>query len=166
MKQAMRAMKLLLVGACVLLALETPAAVQAKARPGRYKPAPDGQGTTDTVTHLIWQIELSAGSYNFEDAKKYCAQLTPLAGGWRLPTLRELLSLVDPTELPPAIDHEAFPGTPSDPGPNEPGKAGFWSSTDFAGQDGTAWFVNFQYGSTNHEAKSVRKRVRCVRANP
>ena len=55
-----------------------------------------GAGTVlDTKSKLTWQQAGSLGT--FAEAKAYCAQLGSTLGGagWRLPTFKELLTLLD-----------------------------------------------------------------------
>jgi Protein of unknown function (DUF1566) len=75
--------------------------------------------------------------------------------GWRLPTVRELQTLVDPSRMAdPRIDLTAFPTTPS---------AAFWSSSPVAGSPSLAWLVNFYDGFANTYDKTTMVDVRCVR---
>ncbi len=58
------------------------------------------QVVEDHATGLMWQQGGSAGRMTFEEAKKYVADINArkLAGfdNWRLPTIEELISLVEP----------------------------------------------------------------------
>src|SRR5262249_7895537 len=78
----------------------------------------------DNLTKLRWQrfplLQLSTQS----EARLYCASV--LGGGYRVPTYRELLTLVDEephgewnpdagASTPRFIDPNAFPGTPEGP---------------------------------------------------
>lgn len=109
----------------------------------------------DKVTGLMWQRDIPASSYNWADAKTYCAGLS-LAGhqDWRLPTSIELVSLVDFTRRDPAIDTTAFPSTPS---------SYFWSSSPVAGAANNAWGVHFGSGYGYNNVVYNTARVRCVR---
>jgi hypothetical protein len=49
-----------------------------------------------------------------QQALAHCAALSLAGGGFRLPSIAELLTLVDPTRSQPAIDPIAFPGTAGD----------------------------------------------------
>jgi hypothetical protein len=90
---------------------------------------------------------------NWTAAKNWCATNVPaLPGvGWRLPTRRELLTLVDTQAESPTID-AAFAGTPSE---------WFWSATPWV-EGGTAWVVDFSNGAGHYGYKSYTARVRCV----
>ncbi len=71
----------------------------------------NGDGTvTDTSTGLMWQQAGSSNSMTWEQALAYCEGLN--LGGytdWRLPTIKELYSLVDYTRYDPAINSVYFP---------------------------------------------------------
>ena len=59
----------------------------------------NGNGTIlDTGTNLLWQQNSSEREMTWQEAKEYCELLT-LAGhnDWRLPTIKELKSLIDTT---------------------------------------------------------------------
>lgn len=61
--------------------------------------------------------------------------------GWRLPSAKELATLVDSGCDSPTIDAVAFPSTPSARWPSA-----YWTSTPFAGRSTTAWSVYFSTG--------------------
>lgn len=132
----------------------TPSA-DARAPVGRFTVA--GGTVTDNKTKLVWQQATPQGMYSWSEAKTYCASGGPgLAGvGWRLPTVRELQTLVDPSQMgDPRIDLMAFPNTPS---------AGFWSSSPVAGAPSLAWLVNFYDGFASKYDTTTGVDVRCVR---
>jgi len=114
---------------------------------------------TDNVTGLVWQQEDDDQTRNWEGALAYCEDLD-LAGhsDWRLPDVKELLSIVDNTRYNPAIDTTVFPGTDS---------SHYWSSSTFAIFDFQysypAFYVYFDYGSVDFTVKGVTILVRCVR---
>ncbi|WP_028325727.1 DUF1566 domain-containing protein [Desulfatirhabdium butyrativorans] len=116
----------------------------------------NGDGTvTDTSTGLMWQQETPDNTKNWEQALSYCENLT--LGGhtdWRLPTIKELLSLVDYSHRHPAINTAFFPGTVA---------SYYWSSTTDAGYPYDAWVVNFDSGYVYSSYKSSRGYVRAVR---
>jgi hypothetical protein len=109
----------------------------------------------DTVranaTGLTWQRTVPASTYTQSQAYAYCAGL---GGGYRLPTILELQSILELTRVSPAIDPTAFPGTPS---------AQFWTSTARAGFSGSGWWVDFSDGRTGFGDVASALRVRCVR---
>ncbi|MEY4510619.1 MAG: hypothetical protein RLZZ450_2741 [Pseudomonadota bacterium] len=119
----------------------------------RYKVSTEaiGEVVTDARTGLVWQRTVNADSYTWDAAKAYCSAL---GSGWRLPGLKELLTLVDPTRTRPSIATVAFPNTPAD---------WFWTASPDAGSSGYAWGVSFDGGDSSVSAVSGSGRVRCVR---
>lgn len=79
-----------------------------------------------------------------------------LCGGadWRLPTQRELLTLLHSGMNKPAIDTAFFPHTAPDV---------YWTSVTYAPIPAFAWGVNFGYGAANADYKNRPYRVRLVR---
>lgn len=124
----------------------------AVAPPGRYTVTADT--VTDNKTGLVWQRNVTATNYDQAAAATYCQGLTMAGGGFRLPTVVELLSIVDDTRLSPSIDTSAFPATPI---------AYFWSSTLDASAPSYGFQVNFGDGSTFRYDRVIARSVRCVR---
>jgi hypothetical protein len=125
----------------------------AQAVPARYDI--EAGEALDPNTHLRWQRAVSQKSFSFPAARAYCGRLT--LGGkktWRVPTLGELLTLIDERGKAPMIDGEAFPDTPAEP---------FWSSSTFANGNELAWYVRFDRGNGLYGRLIEPFRVRCVR---
>jgi hypothetical protein len=117
--------------------------------------------TKDNVTNLIWSLESGYGDWT-----TYAQTTLPVATngasrcgfntGWRLPTQRELLSIVHRGLVaPPMIDANYFPGTVSD---------WYWTSDTYAPLPSYAWFVDFSHGSRNANYKAFTFYVRLVRS--
>lgn len=126
---------------------------RASAPGGRYTIA---SGTVyDTKTHLTWQQSAWSSTYTQADAVSHCSTLGLNGATWRLPTMKELLTIVDLSVAPPGptIDSTAFPGTPT---------GYFWSSTLYTGTPGSAWSVLFYYGFSYGNDVSNTSFVRCV----
>jgi hypothetical protein len=77
--------------------------------------------------------------------------------GWRLPTLQELASLVDPNN--PGGDPDLPPGHPF----SNVQSSHYWSATTLAGDSASAWDVNFNFGIVTAPAKTSTIHVWCVR---
>jgi murein DD-endopeptidase MepM/ murein hydrolase activator NlpD len=115
----------------------------------------NGDGTvTDIATGLMWE-QTETRAMTWEEALAYSEDLD-LAGfrDWRLPTIRELSSLVDDSRREPSIDTAYFPGSrPSV----------YWSSTTHAQYPTLAWHIQFDDGRVLSGHKGRRYYVRAVR---
>jgi len=129
------------------------AVVGAAAPVGRYVVSVDV--VQDTVTGLVWQRASSAGSV-LSAARDSCRTLSlgGTSGNWRLPTKKELETIVDVRSFEPSIDSLAFPNTPS---------TQFWTSTAVAGSGGAQWVVDFASGASVDSDVTTLSAVRCVR---
>lgn len=132
----------------------------ARAPAGQYQTFDQGDDTIrDARTKLVWQRAV-APQLTWAAAAQTCDTLQLGGNTFRLPTVKELLSIVDEEvdhvyvgtdELEPrAIDRFAFPGTPG---------ALFWTSTK-AGSD--AFVIDFRYGNTQTLPLDLKLAVRCV----
>jgi hypothetical protein len=112
----------------------------------------------DTVavarTHLTWQRAVDPTPRTWDDAAAHCQALDLAGGGWRLPRLNELRSIVDFTHDAPAAEPLIFPDTPSE---------NFWTASASAHTPGSAWYVYFGDGFAGYNVTSSTYRVRCVR---
>jgi len=116
----------------------------------------NGDGTVkDNKTGLIWQKKPSASKLTWEQALSYC--INNLGKDWRLPTIKELQSVVDYSSFSPSINNHFF----SDAYPGE-----FWTSTTNSNATHTAWSVNFQFGNSNIDIKTNKLNIRPVRYEP
>jgi hypothetical protein len=112
-----------------------------------------GELVRDTLTNLVWQQTASTTGMTWTVAQTYCPT------GFRLPTVKELASLVDLTVTSgPSIDQTAFPSSPADD---------FWTSSPYADRwtpaPNLVWFVRFSSGTLFYEDMGYSNRVRCVR---
>ena len=107
----------------------------------------------DTLTQLVWQQQASTTTMKWADAQTYCSSA---GSGFRLPTVKELASLIDLTVSSgiAMINKTAFPGTPA---------TGFWTSSPSAGSSGYVWYVDFGFGYPSYNVVGSLIRVRCVR---
>lgn len=95
----------------------------------------------DTTTNLIWTAadSITSDRVNHTRATEAASSLRYMgADDWRLPTIHELLSIVDYGRHEPAIDTAAF----------RCHSRTYWSSSPFAGDSVGAWIVDFRLGDT------------------
>ena len=129
----------------------------------------DGQEVTDQASGLIWRrcaegmswdgttCAGSASTYTHENALvRARTEAASSAKAWRLPNVKELSSIVDRSRISPAINVAAFPATPS---------TWFWSSSPYAGDSVSAWFVLFGNGYVYYNYRGNDYAVRLVRAS-
>jgi hypothetical protein len=147
-------------------------AARADAPPSQYGLfGPDAPAITDSFTGLIWQRGIAQdplAQTDFAGAVARCAAYAPSvpgepASGWRVPSYKELLTLVDEnpheeyengTLQPKAIDPNAFFGTPTD--------VDFWSSSLLPTDSSRAFTVNFRDGISTKTTLDTHLWVRCV----
>jgi hypothetical protein len=130
----------------------------------------NGNGTvTDNNTGLMWQQQDDGNTYNWyqasgtynatfnQSSQNVCSSVNLGSHtDWRLPTKKELMSIVD-YSVPypgPTIESAFFPNTASS----------YWSSTTSSSFPEFAWLVQFCYGYAYHYViKNDCNHVRCVR---
>lgn len=122
---------------------------------------------TDQRTGLIWQREVVTPAKTYAAAVDYCRTVYKQDGAqWRLPSMKELLTIVDETphlefegitNQPKMIDVNAFPRSPTD--------VEYWSSSLNAAQPtAEAWVVKFRTGENATQSRNQQLGyVRCVR---
>ena len=110
-----------------------------------------GNGTvTDKVTGLMWtkNAQQIIGKHKWHDAIELCNGLD--FGGyqnWRLPNVREMLSLVDYGSHSPALPQ-------NHPFDNVKPSEFFWSSTTASKHEAQAWIVGLLNGSVHRKGKA------------
>ena len=110
----------------------------------------------DQETRLVWEQGPSTTLQSWLNAQISCTIKT-VGGrkGWRLPTIQELASLVDPSVANPALpDGHPFSDVQS---------SGYWSATTFASDPSGAWDVVFGNGVVGDDDKTDGYFVWCVR---
>ncbi len=116
----------------------------------------NGNGTVrDNYTGLTWQKTPATNTMTWEEALAYCNTFT-LAGksDWRLPNVKELQSLNDPSIINPSFNTSIFSGlTVGD----------YWSSTTLNQSPTIAWDINTQYGIVTQHLKTLSEKVLLVR---
>ena len=117
----------------------------------------NSQAVLDRETGLVWQRDTSDSQYDWYGAQTYCYGLE-IGGrkGWRLPTIDELATLVDSSQISPALpDGHPFTNVKF---------ADYWSSTTSASNTNFAWRVYFSHGNVYYDSKSNSYYVRAVRS--
>jgi hypothetical protein len=111
-----------------------------------YAATPSGaaqQCTTDNVTGLVWETKADANAlaatYTYAQLAAYVAQVNAAARcgrtDWRMPSVNELLTLVDfSLTTGAAADAFGFPSQHADR---------YWTADTVAGTTANAWFVDF-----------------------
>lgn len=140
----------------------------------------------DRVTNLIWEVKTTDGglqdwiwTYAWgSNTSSLCTLGTDLcntdnyiialnaanvcpvngSGEWRLPTFRELLSIVDhDASIAPSIDGDYFPNTV---------QAYYWTTEEVAPPNGLIWTLAFFSGLSGASDSTVTNFVRLVRNGP
>lgn len=137
----------------------------------RYSVNNDGT-VTDNVTGLMWmqcsegQVWESRGGegnctgeaieYKWDAALRIADSKT-FAGNsdWRLPDIKELISLVAEDRYDPAINNSVFPVTPS---------ISFWSGSPYSLVSERSWLIDFTSGGRGFGVRDYRRGVRLVRS--
>jgi hypothetical protein len=108
----------------------------------------------DRATGLTWQRTLDGAVHTWTEAATTCQRLSLSRGKWRLPSMKELQTIVDFARHMPAMDPKAFPGAPMEQ---------YWTSTPLARSPSDAWYVSFRMGAVNTVGHDSPSFVRCVR---
>lgn len=113
----------------------------------------------DPRTNLMWEDtpHVREAKIRQPRAKEYCSELT--LGGfndWRLPSIQELLTIIDYNRVSPAIikafsyiEDESF----------------YWTKTRVADEYDAFWGVNFKRGYSSKASEYYDRYVRCVRSS-
>ena len=103
----------------------------------------------DKKHNLEWKVE-DEGEMSW-----YEAIGLELTDGWRVPTIKELLTLISYENHNPALRKKFLKfACPS---------LFYWSASPYAGNSDDAWGVGFYYGYSYHYGKYKSKYVRLVR---
>jgi len=114
----------------------------------------------DTITHLTWQ-RCSVGQHWNEHLgcigvirqMTWNDAMSQAAGGWRVPTIDELKTLIASDCSSPAINEAVFPDM-------ELYKLWYWTSTDTGS---SVWYVAFGGGSVHNADRTDMNALRLVR---
>ena len=151
----------------------------------------DGTGTDGGSTNsgnLTWQNPPAENTMTWQEAIDYCTNLAQDGGGWRLPTISELRSLIRGCEATQTggscgVTDDCLSysscwsdscygcsggGGPADGcywlGDTQASCQYYWSSSSGEDNDNLAWYVSFNYGLVDNFGKDVNlSGVRCVR---
>ncbi|MCP3925462.1 MAG: DUF1566 domain-containing protein [Desulfobacterales bacterium] len=122
----------------------------------------------DNVTCLIWENKTNDGSindyddeYTWQDAQDVF--ITDLNSGsgfcgytdWRLPTVKELSTIINSGRFPSTVNGDYFINTKS---------LYYWTVTTYAGNTVSAWLVDFFDGEVLYHGKTNSNYVRAVRS--
>lgn len=146
----------------------TSASISASTPDSQFIDNNDGT-VTDSKTGLMWKKCLqgldgdncengSPSAFTWQAALQQPETVN--AGGfagytdWRLPNIRELISIVEEQCYKPSINLNRFPNTPI---------LGAWSSSPDSNNDRQAWLVLFDYGKSAPVERSNSRTVRLVR---
>ena len=138
--------------------------------PGRFSvlAAFAHEAVLDKETGLVWQRSPSSDAFNWGFAQYRCTDATTgNRAGWRLPTIQELMSLVDPSVPTPGITLPA--GHPFDNVATSFGgpTVFYWAITTspFFADGSGAYKMNFVFGalSLTTTSKDDAGRAWCVR---
>ena len=150
--------------------------------------ASGGAVWTDSSSGLTWQVAPTGGTMKWDAAKSHCASLSlGGSGGWRLPTINELRSLVrgcpatqkggscgvTDSCLNSSCWEDPCKGCSAKGGPGPGGAywppelsgevSWYWSSSAVADSGRFAWRVSFYFGSVYGSYVDVDRVARCVR---
>src|SRR5213594_3314028 len=126
----------------------------------RFKCVMGGEAVRDNETGLVWEKEPSPTLQIWPNARGFCANKT-VGGrkGWRLSSIEELASLIDPSVPSPG---PALP--PGHPFLNVQSDA-YWAATTDANVSTNAWGGDFNDGSVHAFIKTFTLLVWCVRGD-
>lgn len=136
--------------------------------PGAPRFVASGGEVRDTTTRLVWN-RCAAGMkwagttctgtpmvVTLAEARSHAKKL---GGGWRVPSIEELNSIVDRSCKNPAIDPDLFPGVAE----MHEGKAKFWSSSPVREFPPLFYNIDFMDGLTDANSRKMGMAVRLVR---
>lgn len=122
-------------------------------QPSRFRRVSSGI-VVEAERGLMWSAQGLDRSLSWDEARLELAA-SRLGGysDWRLPTIEELLGLIDWQRHDPAIDQNHFDAQ----------STWYWTATAVAGVADYRWFVDFGRGLTDFHPKSTAAMVRGVR---
>mgnify|MGYP001817388280 CR=1 FL=1 len=124
----------------------------------RFKLVLDGEAVLDRETGLVWEQSPSTDSQDWTFSLSSCyGREVANRKGWRIPTIEELMSLVD--------NENANPALPTGHPFSNVQVGLYWSTTSrvTSSPDGSAWMVDFINGALDNNLKSGSYYRWCVR---
>ena len=151
--------------AWVVISQDIPASFSAQGDPAVSSPSQrfvavfDGAAVKDVQTGFTWEQSPDLSYSVWTEAIAHC-QAKTVGGqtGWRLPSIKELSTLIDSSQKDPSLPS----GHPF--GNNK--SSIFWSSTPSETDDMVAWHVSFFTGEVVTDQKSQTRRAWCVIGQP
>jgi hypothetical protein len=119
----------------------------------RYVLSEDGQSVCDNTTGYHWEQSPSSLYFNQENARAHCASL---GGGYRLPGIKELATVIDYS----VGDQSALLNAGPFSGLNY---ADYWTATPYAPITTASWAINFRNGDFEVAANWKSFGTWCVR---
>ena len=119
----------------------------------------NNEAVLDKETGLVWEKSPETTTYDWRSAQFQCNRHTTGGRkGWRLPSVPELASLVDPSVFLPG---PTLP--PGHPFLNVQSSYNHWSASTVTVDPMFAWYVSFYNGEVGHGLKLGAFYVWCVR---
>ncbi|WP_324172832.1 DUF1566 domain-containing protein [Sulfurimonas sp.] len=112
----------------------------------------------DKSTSLVWQDHQDNYklSITYYQSQEYCSKLViGKYNNFRMPTLRELQSIVDYKKFDPAIKK----------GFDYVSNEYYWSTTPFADDNKIVWLINFKKGERTVKDMHYDRHIRCVQSS-
>lgn len=122
----------------------------AKCYPSGSRYTASAAEVADGRTGLRWQRGVAPVAKTWVDAVAYCSTV---GDGFRLPSVKELMTIVDFNKVAVKAD-PVFEGTTA---------TGMWTSSPRAKNSSYAWLINFDNGLASNQAKTSSYQVRCVK---
>lgn len=104
----------------------------------------------DTSTNLIWKRNPEPRLYTWYEL------MSANFGEWKVPSIKELLTIVDYEKVNPACINESFSFNDN--------SYSFWCSSSCVHSKYSAWSVNFVFGYVESNLKKYTCSVRLVRS--
>ena len=122
----------------------------------------NSEAVLDRETGLVWEQSPNTSTFDWNGASSHCVGLSKGGRkGWRLPTIQDLATLIDPTQ-------SNFTLPPGHPFSNVLTSSAYWSASTSADNAALAWVVLFIDGSmfTNFKSGIFPSLAWCVRGGP